>query len=337
MHSELPTELEETTTTEKVRNSIDSLKKPIVIMGAGSLGSLYGGILAEAGQDVILIRRSREYVEAIRERGLRISGLRGDRIIKAKVETDPERVGQADLILFTAKSFHTEQAAKDSLAMVGPQTTLLSLQNGVGHIETIANIVGREKVLGGLSTHNAVYVEPGHIRHAMDGLTTIGELDGSVTERVTRISQTLNDAQIKTETSDNILGGLWTKLLICVSAITLNGMLDLPGSMMIEIPELRDVIMKAAQEVIDVARAQGIKLTVDDPMSWLIHIERNHKAGKSSMRQDLEKGARTEIDAFSGFILGEGRRLGIPTPYNEVLVGIIKGLERKRTSESISP
>ena len=312
-------------------------KKRIVIMGAGSLGSLYGGILTEGGQDVILIRRSREYVEAIREGGLRISGVRGDRIIKAKVAADPERVGQADLILFTAKSFHTERAAKDCLSMVGQQTTLLSLQNGVDHIEKIANIVGREKVLGGSSTHNAVYVEPGHVRHTMDGLTTIGELDGSVTERVTRISKRLNDAGIKTAVSDNILGVLWTKLLICVSAITLNGVLDLPGAIMIEIPELRDVIMKAAQEVVDVAKAQGIRLVVDDPMSWLVNIERNHKAGKSSMRQDLEKGARTEIEAFSGFIVREGRRLGVPTPYNGALVGIIKGLERKRTGESISP
>jgi 2-dehydropantoate 2-reductase len=333
----LPTELEISVSAEKVRSTIDPLKKPIVILGAGALGSLYGAMLAEAGQDVFLIRRSREYVEAIRQEGLRISGVRGDRIIQAKVAADPESVGKADLILFTVKSFHTEQAAKDCLPMIGPQTTLLSLQNGVRHIETIANIVGREKVLGGSSTHNAVQVEPGHVSHAMDGLTTVGELDGSVTERVTRISKTLNDAGIKTETSDNILGILWTKLLICVSAITLNGVLDLPGAIMIEIPELRDVFMKAAQEVVEVAKAQGIRLVVDDPMSWLINIERKHKAGKSSMREDLEKGAGTEVDAFSGFIVREGRRLGIPTPYNEALVGIIKGLERKKTGESISP
>jgi len=302
----------------------------MAIMGAGALGSLYGGMLTEAGEDVVLIKRSKDHVDAINSRGLQISGVRGDRVIKAKATTDPKAVRQVDLIFFMVKSIHTEQAAKDCLPMVRADTTILTLQNGVDNAEKIGNIVGREKVMAGSSTHNAVFIKPGHVYHAVDGITIIGELDGSITNRVRRISEMLNNAGIKTEVSSNIFGVLWTKLLSAVSAITLNAVTDIPPAEMIQIPELKDVITKVVQEAVNVASAAGIKFAVDDPISWLLELERGYKRGvKSSMRQDIERGERTEVDAFSGLVVRWGKQFGIPTPYNETLLGIIKGLERK--------
>jgi len=160
----------------------------MAIMGAGALGSLYGGMLAEAGEDVALIKRSKDHVDAINSRGLQISGVRGDRVIKAKAATDPKTVGQVDLIFFMVKSFHTEEAAMDCLPMVGTDTTILTLQNGVDNAEKIGNVVGREKVMAGSSTQNAVFIKPGHVHHAMEGTTIIGEMNGSITNRTRRIS-----------------------------------------------------------------------------------------------------------------------------------------------------
>lgn len=239
----------------------------MAVMGAGALGSLYGALIIESGEDVVLVKRSKDHVETINSRGLRISGVRGDRVIKAEATTDPNTVGQVDLIIFTVKSIDTEQAAKDCLPLVGQRTAILSIQNGVDNIEKIGNIVGREKIVGGSSAHNAVFVEPGHIYHAVDGTTTIGELDGSITKRVRSILHVLQNARMNARVSNNILGVLWTKLLICVSAITLNGIITLPPAEMMKIQELRNIITKTAQEVVNVAVAAEIRLTVDDPIS----------------------------------------------------------------------
>lgn len=309
----------------------------MAIMGAGALGSLYGGMLAEAGEDVVLIKRSEDHVGAINSRGLQISGVRGDRVIKAKAATDPKTVGQVDLIFFMVKSFHTEEAAMDCLPMVGTDTTILTLQNGVDNAEKIGNVVGREKVMAGSSTHNAVFIKPGHVHHAMEGTTIIGEMNGSITNRARRISQVLNNAGIKTEISSNILGVLWTKLLLAVSVMPLNAVTDLSPAEMIQIPELKDVMTKVVQEAVNVASATGIRFAVEEPISWFLKFDqfkqREYTRGyKASMRQDIERGQKTEIEAFNGLLVRKGKQFGVPTPHNETLLGIIKGIERKSRS-----
>ncbi|MHC1635443.1 MAG: ketopantoate reductase family protein, partial [Candidatus Methanospirareceae archaeon] len=184
-------------------------KERIMVMGAGAIGSLFGGLIASAGYDVVLVGRE-EHVREIKRKGLHISGLT-ERRIKIDAETSPRGI-EADFVLFTVKSYDTEEAARQ--IEVKEETAVVSLQNGLGNEEKIAHIIGIEHVVGGVTSYGAIFKEPAHIIHTGVGYTVIGELDGRITDRVRRICEIFNDAGIKTEISTDIRKNKWEKLVI---------------------------------------------------------------------------------------------------------------------------
>ena len=190
----------------------------IAVVGAGAMGSLFGGLLAEAGEDVVLVDIWEEHVRAINERGLHIKGVSGDRVVRVRATTKHAEVGVVDLVLFQVKSYATEKAIRDALPMIGERTVVLTLQNGLGNVEKIAAVVGRERVLAGTTAHGATVLGPGEIYHAGRGPTVIGEVDGRITDRVKAIAATFNRAGIETEVTDNIMGAIWTKMLANVAS-----------------------------------------------------------------------------------------------------------------------
>ena len=305
----------------------------IAVVGAGAMGSLFGGLLAEAGEDVILVDIWEEHVKAINERGLHIRGVSGDRIIRVRATTKHAEVGPVDLVLFQVKSYATEKAIRDALPMIADHTVVLTLQNGLGNVEKIAEVIGRERVLAGTTAHGATVLGPGEIYHAGKGPTVIGEIDGRITERVKRIAEVFNRAGIETEVTDNVLGAIWTKMLANVAINALTAITGLYNGELLELEETKTVMLKAVEEAVAVARAKGIKLLVEDPFEFVIKVAKATATNKSSMLQDVERGRRTEIDAINGMIVRYGRELGIPTPVNETLVAAVKGIEyrmRKR-------
>jgi len=305
----------------------------IAIVGAGAMGSLFGGLLAEAGEDVVLVDVWEEHMRAINERGLRIRGVSGDRVVRVKATTKHAEVGVVDLVLLQVKSYATEKAIRDALPMVGERTVVLTLQNGLGNVEKIAAVVGRERVLAGTTAHGATVLGPGEIYHAGRGPTVIGEVDGRITDRVKAIAELFNRAGIETEVTDNIMGAVWTKMLANVAINALTAITGLYNGELLELEETKAVMLKAVDEAVAVAKAMGIKLLVEDPHEFVLGIARATATNKSSMLQDVERGRRTEIDAINGMIVHYGRELGIPTPVNEALVAAVKGIElrmRKR-------
>ncbi|NIE64590.1 ketopantoate reductase family protein [Burkholderia sp. Ax-1719] len=302
----------------------------IAILGAGALGCAIGATLTEGGHETWLIDRSPAHVDAMRTHGLRVDDARGTRQVRVRATTEPSEAGEADVVIVLVKSFHTDAAIRGALALVGPQTVVLSLQNGLGHEDILADAVGRERVLAGKTYVGGVLRGAGHIESGVVGKhTIIGELDGRVTERAKRIAGAFSRAGLQTQVSDNIVGTMWDKLLVNVATGALTGITSLTYGQLYDEPLLKAASLAAVSEAIAAAQAAGVTLSMTDPeQAWTLAAEGLPAAFKTSMLQSLEKGSVTEIDFINGSVVRWGARHGVPTPVNATLVACIKGIER---------
>jgi len=302
----------------------------ICILGAGALGCAIGAALSEAGHETWLLNRGQAHVEAMNLRGLRVQDERGERQVRVKAACDAATVGVADLVVVLVKSFHTSEAIAGAKALIGPQTLVLSLQNGLGHEDILAEAVGRERVLAGKTYVGGVLLAPGSIRAGVAGKHTfIGELDGQRTSRVQAIAEAFNGAGLATTVSDNILGTMWDKLLVNVATGALSGITMLSYGQLYSEPLLESTAKAAVSEAIAVAERAGIRLSLTSPdAAWCLAAEGLPASFRTSMLQSLEKGSVTEIDFINGSVVRWGQRHGVATPVNATLVACIKGIER---------
>jgi 2-dehydropantoate 2-reductase len=302
----------------------------IAILGAGALGCAIGATLTEGGHETWLLARSRVHVDALRRDGLQVDDANGSRRIAVRAATEPSDVGVAELVIVLVKSFHTDSAMRGALALIGPHTCVLSLQNGLGHEDILADIVGRERVLAGKTYVGGVRRGPGHIQSGVTGKATyIGELDGRLTPRVQAIADAFNSAGLVTTVSENIVGTMWDKLLVNVATGALTGITRLTYGQLYEEPLLKSTALAAVSEAIAAAQASGVRLSMTDPeQAWTLAAEGLPPAFKTSMLQSLEQGSITEVDFINGAVVRAGQRLGVPTPVNATLVACIKGIER---------
>lgn len=303
----------------------------VCILGAGALGCAIGGALAEAGSDVWLINRSKAHVDAINDHGLRVRDGQAERRIAVRAATDGHGVGPADLMVVLVKSFDTASAIRAAAPMIGTDTVVMSLQNGLGHEEILADAVGRSRVMAGKTYVGGVMLGPGHIISGTRGKQTIiGELDGRASARAEAIATEFNRGGLATEVSANIMGTMWDKLLVNVSTGALAGITRLTYGPLYEVPEIEAIAVAAVAEAMTVARAKGIELSIREPRdAWVMASAGLPPDFKTSMLQSLEKGSKTEIDFINGAVVREGERVGIPTPVNRALVACIKGIERR--------
>ena len=302
----------------------------IAILGAGALGCAIGAALTEAGHETWLINRSPAHVEAMQRAGLRVDDAAGTRQVAVKAATAARDAGLVDLVIVLVKSFHTETAMRGALDLMGPQTVVLSLQNGLGHEDLLADIVGRERLLAGKTYVGGVMRGPGHIQSGVAGKATyIGELDGRRTPRVEAVAAAFNAAGLETIVSDNILGTMWDKLLVNVATGAITGITRLTYGQLYDEPLLKTTALAAVQEAIDAAQAAGVRLSMTEPeQAWTLASAGLPATFKTSMLQSLEKGSVTEVDFINGSVVRWGRRHGVPTPVNATLVACIKGIER---------
>ena len=308
----------------------------IAILGAGSLGCAIGGLLAESGNEVVLVNRNANFCAVVNANGLTLNdgGTAGTtRIVLVQAIRDvafqPVQKVLFDLIIVLVKSKDTEAVVRSALPWVSENTAVMSLQNGLGHEDIIASLVGNERVLAGKTYVGGLMTSPGVVTIGTAGKETIiGELDGQITPRVVAIGKVFNDASLQTTVSNNIMGAMWDKILVNVATGAITGITRLVYGLMYQVPELEATACAAVLEAMQVARAKGIAISTTDPKaSWI-------KAGKglpfefkASMLQSLEKNSVTEIDYINGAVVREGKRLGVPTPVNETLVALIKGIE----------
>lgn len=301
----------------------------ICMLGAGALGCSIGGVLAQGGSDVILVDRFQAHVDAINASGLKMRVGDEDKIVKVKAYSSCAGLEPVDLIIVLVKSFATRTAIESALTIVGKDTIVMSIQNGLGHEEILAEVVGREHILAAKTYVGGVFLEPGHIVSGSKGKQTyIGELDGKLTPRLQAVVSEFNKANLLATASTNILGTMWDKLMVNVAAGALCGITRLPYGWLYKIPEIEDAGVAAVAEAIAVAKANNIKLTSDDPKYfWDLAAEGLPAEFKTSMLQSLEKGEMTEIDFINGAVVRWGERSCIPTPVNKTLVACVKGIE----------
>jgi len=301
----------------------------IAILGAGAMGSAIGALLHKAGNHVTLIEVSRAVIEAVQSRGLIIQNKAGQQeTVRVAITDQPAGIGTVDLLLVFVKCYHTEAAVKNALPIIGPTTTVLSLQNGWGNGPRIAAIVGKERVVLGVCYHSATVLAPGRVLHAGQGKTFMGELDGSDSPRLQRIVRMFNEAGIPVEPSGQVLKEIWFKLALNVATLPTSSTVRVTADHLLDTPEMRELMQELLREVVAVANAQNIPLDFTERWDAITGLLRKLAPNtKGSMLQDVEARRQTEIDVMCGAIVEAGVRLNIATPCNRAMIGLIKGLE----------
>lgn len=299
----------------------------IVIMGAGAMGSLFGGFLSVSGEEVWLVDIWKEHIEAILTHGLTIEEKGEEKTLFPHATTDPKTIGKADLVLYFVKTYDTEKAVKDSLVLEKEDTLFLTLQNGLGNEETICKQVNPEKVLLGVTGQGATLLGPGRIRHGGTGKSYVGELNGKLTERVNQIARIFSQSGIETEVSSKIHHLVWEKLFVNVGLNALAAITGLKNGQILDYPETLRLLECLVSEAVEVAKRKGIEIQ-GNPLDRVKAVLEATRENRCSMGQDLDRKRRTEIDAINGAIVREAERLGIPVPYNRMMTDLIKVIEK---------
>ena len=309
----------------------------ILIMGTGGVGGYYGGLLAQQGNDVIFIARG-AHLYAIRHEGLKVKSVHGDFAVSpASATEDPEKAGSVDLILFCVKTYNTDEAAEAIRPVVGPQTVVMSLQNGIDAAERIGEVVGMEHVIGGATWLSSAVEAPGVIKQISQfRRIVLGELDGIRSARIQSIYEVLKNTGIAIEISENIQKVLWTKFVFIAAASGLGSLTRLPMGDFRSVPQTRSLLSSIMQEVHAVANAQGVVLDPDVVQKSLEFTDNAAPHIKPSMQLDVETGHRTELESMIGVIGRKGRKLGVPTPVADFVYAALLPVELKARNEASS-
>ena len=294
------------------------------------MGSVMGAQLKAGGNDVTLIDVAREALDAINSRGLIVQDKTGtQQTVPIRATDKPAEVGPVDLILVFVKCYHTEAAVRNAAPLMGPDTMVLSLQNGWGNGPRIGAIVGEEKLLLGVCYHSATVLGPGHVLHAGKGMTFIGELNGSMTERLQSLAATFQKANIDVTATAHVLKEIWSKLALNVATLPTSATLRITAERLLDTPDMQQLMHGLLREVVAVAQAQKIPLDFNERWEAITGLLKKLAPNtKGSMLQDVENRRRTEIDVINGAIVEASRRFGIPTPYNDAMVWMVKALEK---------
>ena len=300
----------------------------VAVLGAGAVGCFYGGMLARAGHDVVLIGRP-AHVEAIRKSGLHFEGLAFDEHIRAAASTEAEAVRGAALVLVCVKSTDSERAAAEIAPWLEAKAIVVNLQNGVDNAERIQAVIKRPVIPA------VVYVAtemagPGHLKHHGRGELVIGALDAAVAPResLERVQRWFAEAGVKVAISDNVAGELWGKLVVNCAYNAISAISQLPYGRMIGGAGVREVMRDVVAETLAVAAASGVRTAPDLPDN-VYRIAEWMPTQYSSTAQDLQRGRATEIDHLNGFVVRRGDALGVPVPANRVLYTLVKLIESK--------
>ncbi len=301
----------------------------IAIIGSGAMGCVFGAKLKESGNDVYLIDVWQEHIDHINNHGLEIKGIDGNRIIQGiKGTVDGKTIGTVDLVLVFVKSTLSDIAVKENLSLFNDDTVVLTLQNGLGNMEKISQVINPSQVIAGTTAHGAYLLEKGSVMHAGKGKTVIGELDGKRTERIALINNLLNDCGLEASVSDNVISLVWDKLLVNVGINALTAITEQKNGKLVEHSETIEIMEKAVKEAMKIAKAKGIILSYDDPVARCKEVCQLTANNKSSMLQDILNKRRTEVDTINGAIVDAGKSFNIETPINEVLTQLVRFKEK---------
>jgi len=298
----------------------------ILVVGAGAIGSLFGAYLSRTN-DVVLLGRS-YHMSAIEQQGLRISGKTTMHCRLPAVDAVQKISEPPDIILLTVKSYDTENAMKQIHHLVHDETMVISLQNGLGNIETMERIIQKQQILAGVTTHGVIFSKPGEIIHSGQGHTLLGELTCARSPRLQKIVQLFNEAGIETDASDNIIRELWVKAIINSSINPITAFFQCKNGYLLQNAVLENIVEQVREESTCIALKAGMPLKSNEVIRRMKEVIHETAENYSSMAQSVQQGKRTEIDSINGYLMTIGKRHGIKTPLNSMLVDLIYSITK---------
>ena len=300
----------------------------IAIVGPGAMGCLFAARLgrSKAKPDVWLLDKDARRARKIEKKGICVEGLMNFRW-RVRTTVDAGKIGHSELVILFTKSYDTEKALGSIGPLLSPETDVLTLQNGLGNLELIAEMVGQDRALGGATAHGATLLEVGRIRHAGMGETTIGKSGGEVSSDLRRIAREFNAAGIVTRISRDINAVIWSKLVINAGINALAAITRLPNGALLEYRGTKEIMRRAVLEAAQVARKKKVRLKYQDPVRKVESVCRATSNNICSMLQDVIQKKRTEIDFINGAIVRQAKILGIKAPLNELLTDLVEGIE----------
>ncbi len=300
----------------------------IAVVGVGAMGSVYAALLAEAGHEVWAVDVWSEHVDAIRSEGLRLEGASGDRRVPLAATTDPAEAGPCDLIILATKAGGVAAAARSLGPLLGPDTPILTIQNGLGAAERLEQHVPPERILIGVAGGFAASMRgPGHAHHHGMELVRLGERAGGMTARLEHVRELWEKAGFRVKAYEDIDQLVWEKFIVNV---TFNGPCTAflrSAKEVVADPVTWQVAMGCGREAFLAGRAKGVHFSFDDPEDYIQRFRERVPDARPSMLQDHEAGRRSEIDAINGMVPIVAREVGTEAPYNEVITAVVKARE----------
>ena len=297
----------------------------ISVIGSGAMGSLYGGMLALSGNDVILYDINVEHINAVSTKGLIIEELEkeGERRVHPGATTDPAAAADSEILIVFVKSTATETVARQFAPLVSSEATVITLQNGVGNEEILRKHFGEDRTAAGVTSQGATFLGPGKIRHAGSGPTHLC-MSSRKNEKLKSFVSALNKAGFETRIEENIENLIWSKLIINVGINALTALTGLHNGNLLDYSELKEIMKELVNEAVRVTEAKKISLTYDEPLSMVFTVCEKTAGNRSSMLQDFDRKVQSEIDFINNAIVREGEKLKIPTPVNKTVGGLVK-------------
>jgi 2-dehydropantoate 2-reductase len=309
----------------------------IAVFGVGGVGGYFGGRLAQAGEEVVFIARG-EHLRALRTHGLRVESLKGDFVVAPVQAMDnPAQVGAVDVVLVGVKAWQIPEVAPTMRPLIGSETYVVPLQNGLEAPAQLAAALGAEHVLGGTCAIYSFIAAPGCIRHiGLEPSVTFGELDKRPSTRAERLRQALERAGVTASIAPNIQGPMWEKFLVLrwgvVGAVT-----RAPAGIIRSLPAIRQMVVDASQEVIAVAQARHVVMADDSLQKSLTILDSLPAAATTSLQRDVMDGRPSEIDAQAGALLRLGQEVGIATPLHTFLYHSVLPMEMRARGQMQFP
>jgi 2-dehydropantoate 2-reductase len=301
----------------------------IAVVGCGAMGSIYAAKLAAAGNDVLAVDRDQASIDQIAQHGLRVTGPVSDQVVPLRASTTAP-AETMDLIVLAVKAADVTPGAQQALPMLGAATVVLTIQNGLGSAETVAGIVGDQRVAVGIASgFGAARISPGHVHHNAMRAMRFGAYSSLPHETVESVAQAWTDAGFDAAAVTDIAAMQWEKLICNAAYSAPCALTGMTVGQMMDDPEMGPVSRAAASEAWNVARASGIAVAVTDPVAHARAFGAQMPDAKPSALLDHEARRVSEIDVINGAVPRQGARVGVEAPVNATLTALIKSVERQ--------
>ena len=300
----------------------------IAVIGAGAMGALYGGYLSK-NNDVLLVDVNEKQVSTINDKGLSIHEPDGSvTLCHPRATTNTAAEAPVDVVVLFVKAMFSASALAANKSLIGPDTYLMTLQNGSGHEDTLLQFVDRDHVVIGTTQHNSAILGFGEIRHGGSGKTCIGLLDGN-SSRLAHIAEAFSACGLEAVCDDQVQKLIWGKMFTNVSASVLTGVLQVPLGFIASDANAWMICERLVREAVAVAAGEGLSFDVDEKIAEVRGVCERSPGGLTSIYADLRDGRKTEVDTISGSVVRASRRNGVPAPTHEAMVALVHAMEGK--------